>query len=318
MVFRHTLSRRDAILVIMGAAIMHLWGLLTPSHTFDHSIVIDTLYHSPAVDPLPPPIEPVRGNQQHLDIPPTTVTTTAVVTETQTQTSTVAAQSTATAVPSLHLEEGDLPSTSITYHAPGWTLFRDLYMSNGTLYIISSDQSSFPEIRMMTSTGLPAFNTPENVEAREPTVANMAFIAPEEAHRRWGGDALRAEKPRILSVEGNTVSTSASFFTLFSLRSFSRYFSTTQGLNSLTTTITLSQNSGSAHGPSGTAHGPKPLPPQQHHSASPTPPRPQSTAPSSYTPPPISGATTQDSTLTFSVLPSRHYPSRFSKTGKTA
>jgi hypothetical protein len=198
----------------MGAAVMHVWSLLSHHHhTFDQSIIIDTQYHSlppPVADPLPL-IKHVTENQQHLDSPSTTVTTTAVITETRTQTSTAVPQSTAATAapsPSLNLEQ-DLPSTSVTYHAPGWTLFRNLYMSNGTLYIISSDQSSFPEIRMMTSTGLPADSTPENLEAREPTSANMAFITPEEAHRRWGGNALRGEKHRVLSVEGNTVSNSS-------------------------------------------------------------------------------------------------------------
>jgi hypothetical protein len=79
-------------------------------------------------------------------------------------------------------------------------------MSNGTLYILSSDQSLFPDIRMMTSTGLPADNTPENLAAREPTAANMDFITPEEAQRRWGGNSIRGEKHRVLSVEGNSVS----------------------------------------------------------------------------------------------------------------
>ena len=190
---------------------MHLWGLLARPHTFDQSIIIDTQYHSPPppphLHPLPPPIEPVLINQQHLDTPSTTVTTTAtaVVTQTETQTSTVLPI--ATAAPSLNLDQ-DLPSTSVTYHAPGWTLFRHLYMSNGTLYIISSDPSLFPEIRMMTSTGLPADSTPGNMEAREPTPANMAFITPEEAQKRWGANPLRGEKHRVLSVEGNTVSTS--------------------------------------------------------------------------------------------------------------
>jgi hypothetical protein len=211
MIFRHTLSRRDAMLVIMGAAVMHICGLLSRPPILDQSIIIDTQYHSapaPHLDPLPPPIEPVRQVQQHQDSVSTTVTTTAVFTETRTQTSTVASQPTTVsnnAIPSLNLEQ-DLPSTSVTYHAPGWTLFHNLYMSNGTLYIISSDQSLFPEIRMMTSTGLPADNTPGNMAAREPTAANMDFITPEEAHRRWGGNAPRGEKHRVLSVEGNTVS----------------------------------------------------------------------------------------------------------------
>lgn len=205
MLFRHTLSRRDALLVIMGASVMHLCGLLLPPHILDQSIFIDTQYHAAPIPPLPPAD---LLHQQHLDIAPSIITATAVITETLTESNTVTSQSistpSSTAVPSLSLEQ-DLPSTSVTYHAPGWTLFRNLYMSNGTLYILSSDQSMFPEIRMMTSTGLPADNTPGNLEAREPTAANMDFITPEEAHRRWGGHLLRGEKHRVLSVEGNTM-----------------------------------------------------------------------------------------------------------------
>jgi hypothetical protein len=48
-----------------------------------------------------------------------------------------------------------LPSTRVLGHAPGWTLFDNLYMHNGTLLIISDEPvSSFPERRLMTSTGL--------------------------------------------------------------------------------------------------------------------------------------------------------------------
>lgn len=100
------------------------------------------------------------------------------------------------------------PETSLIAHAPGWTLFRHLYMSNGTFFILSSDpdpQFSFPEIRMMISTGLPAENTPENIAQREPTSQEMQFITPDEAQRRWGGNITHGERNRILTVEGNTV-----------------------------------------------------------------------------------------------------------------
>jgi hypothetical protein len=47
-----------------------------------------------------------------------------------------------------------MPSTKVIGHSPGWTLFDNLYMHNGTLLIISNDPvSSFPERRLMTSTG---------------------------------------------------------------------------------------------------------------------------------------------------------------------
>ncbi len=77
-----------------------------------------------------------------------------------------------------------MPSTTVIGTAPGWTLFENLYMSNGALLIISDDPpSSFPDPLMMTSTGefdssvhlcvsrkldfrtgAPAENTPENIK----------------------------------------------------------------------------------------------------------------------------------------------------------
>ena len=100
----------------------------------------------------------------------------------------------------------NLPETTILSHAPGWTIFKDIYMANGTLFILSSLPSDFPEIRQMASTPLIAQNTPENIAAREPTSQTMQFITPIEAKKRWGGDLDRGEGNRVWSVEGNTVS----------------------------------------------------------------------------------------------------------------
>jgi hypothetical protein len=96
-----------------------------------------------------------------------------------------------------------LPETTIVEHVPGWTLFRDIYMANGTLLILSSSPSSFPDILYMTSTGLAALNTKENIALRVPTPWNMDFVTPEEAIQRWGD---RPGSRRVWSVEGNTVS----------------------------------------------------------------------------------------------------------------
>lgn len=47
-----------------------------------------------------------------------------------------------------------MPSTTILAHGDGWTLFDNLYMYNGSLIIVSDEEeSSFPEFRMITSTG---------------------------------------------------------------------------------------------------------------------------------------------------------------------
>ncbi|KAF9468357.1 hypothetical protein BDZ94DRAFT_1154259 [Collybia nuda] len=206
MIFRHTLSRRDAFLVLFGASTMHIWSVLTRQTVMGQSIVIDTQYHNHNI-PLEPPNPPLDPFHIIKDLPPTTITETALVTETNIATSTIVLQPSSTpSAPEAHPPDigRDFPHTSIISHAPGWTLFRNLYMSNGTLYILSSNRS-FPEIRMMTSTGLEAFNTPENIASREPTAQNMDFITPEEAHKRWGGDLDRGEKNRVWSVEGNTL-----------------------------------------------------------------------------------------------------------------
>jgi len=122
----------------------------------------------------------------------------------QTATTTLLSKSCSTPHPSHANVAADLPHTSIIAHTPGWTLFRNLYMSNGTLYILSSNRS-FPEIRMMTSTGLPVKWTPEMTAAREPTPNNMDYLTPEKALARWGGDVQRGEKNRVWSVDGNTL-----------------------------------------------------------------------------------------------------------------
>jgi hypothetical protein len=79
-------------------------------------------------------------------------------------------------------------------------------MSNGTLYIVTSNRQLIPEMRMITSTGLIALNTPENIAAREPTEKEIQIIDPKDAMLRWGGNTAENERHRISSVVGNTVS----------------------------------------------------------------------------------------------------------------
>lgn len=104
----------------------------------------------------------------------------------------------------------DLPETTIISHAPGWTLFRNIYMSHGTLFVVSSQpRDAFPEIRLITSTGLPAENTPENIAARMPTEKDMDFLTPVQARQRWGPRHAvnrkgQMEKNRVWNVEGTT------------------------------------------------------------------------------------------------------------------
>ncbi|PPQ98424.1 hypothetical protein CVT24_004103 [Panaeolus cyanescens] len=97
------------------------------------------------------------------------------------------------------------PSTSLVAHAPGWTLLRDLYMSNGTFFIVAEEEevTRYPLLRMIISTPLAAENTPENIALREPTEKELQFITPQEAAKRWSETPAR--KPRWRTVEGLSV-----------------------------------------------------------------------------------------------------------------
>lgn len=105
--------------------------------------------------------------------------------------------------------------TTILAHAPGWTIFRNLYMSNGTLYIVRNDPlndeegdfaavDQWPLVRMMTSTGLPGYATEESIREREPTDKDMSFITQAEAALRW--------EESVYTVSGTSVSTTTSPF----------------------------------------------------------------------------------------------------------
>ncbi|KAF7327859.1 hypothetical protein MKEN_00365800 [Mycena kentingensis (nom. inval.)] len=94
----------------------------------------------------------------------------------------------------------DFPETTVISHAPGWTLFTNLYMHAGALIILTSEPaSSFPLPPMMTSTGLPGNLT--NDAQRIPTENDMAFVTPAQARKWWGGGN---ERHRVLTVEGTT------------------------------------------------------------------------------------------------------------------
>ncbi|KAI0044996.1 hypothetical protein FA95DRAFT_1589968 [Auriscalpium vulgare] len=166
------ISPRDAVLILTGAACMHVFSFFFHGPT---PILVETRLTPPnALDlPLPDPHtqdrEPER--QAALDYPPALA----------------------------------IPHTTLVKHAPGWTIFQDVYMANGTLFIVTPDPQSFPDIALMTSTGLYAFNTPENIAARMPSEKDISFITPEEAHKLWGGNEARGEIDRVFTVEGSTI-----------------------------------------------------------------------------------------------------------------
>jgi len=206
MFFRHGLSRKDAILILLGASSMHLYTLLFASPVpAERPIVIR--------NQMPHAVDRIATFTKELVLT-REVTKTVHHLDPNVVTSTVPSKPTPI-IQSIPPSDA-LPQTNLLAHSPGWTLFRNLYMSNGTLFIIADAKTRgrFPEIRLMTSTGLAAENTPENIAMREPTAENMAFVTPEEAQRRWGASA--GGMNRVWTVEGNTVSESYSILLLAS------------------------------------------------------------------------------------------------------
>lgn len=224
---------------------MHIWSLilhgLNPDSTEDYT--------------------PITLNQLNQQV--NHVVDTATTTTTATARTTVTVTTAQTAVETKLVESGEswsyeeidklagvvspkdelLPPTTLISHAPGWTLFRNLYMYNDTIYIVTDDipttpslrdpensrdrkpeyygphgedltygytkAGDWPEIRKMTSTGGSAVNNPENIAEREPRPQHMQFISTRDARRRWGNIGMDG-KPRtqtaVLVAKGNSVS----------------------------------------------------------------------------------------------------------------
>ena len=78
-------------------------------------------------------------------------------------------------------------------HTIGWTIFDRLYMLNGTLYIVSDEPETVPELKRITSTGAFIENGPEAQANRVPTDKDMRVLSTEEAKRLFGVDAARLD-----------------------------------------------------------------------------------------------------------------------------
>ena len=166
------ISPRDVMVILLGAVSMHLCSLF-----LFHVDGISVTNFKTHLFPQEPSATTVLDSWQSSNPPPQSP------------------------LPDLGYE---IPETELVRHAPGWTIFRNLYMANGTLIIVTSNPESFPSIDLITSTGLPALNTPENIAERIPTDRDMAIIMPQEAQQRWGAQSMM-DINNIFPVEGPTV-----------------------------------------------------------------------------------------------------------------
>ena len=182
---------RDVLLVFLGAVSMHfVTTLFHPFDDFNPTWTLESYHQGEIVIDPPPYDERIHNNHGDSDpafdgsddesaSPPPAVTSTDVLTT--------------------------IPETKIIQHAPGWTVFKNLYMSNGTFYVVSDKpRSDFPELLYILSVAIPAINTPENIQARLPTDQEMDFIGTKDAQRRWGPQKP-GDNNRIWPITGNTV-----------------------------------------------------------------------------------------------------------------
>lgn len=67
----------------------------------------------------------------------------------------------------------------------------------------SDKRSDFPELRLLTSTGVGAVDEPGNSEAREPKGDEIIFRTPEEAYELWGDNVYRMRGMSYIWNDGN-------------------------------------------------------------------------------------------------------------------
>jgi hypothetical protein len=73
----------------------------------------------------------------------------------------------------------------IYLRSSGWTVFQNLYIFSGTIYIVTSRPETLPPTRFMISNGLDLVLREEN----EPTNKTLSIVSPEEAKNLFGTSA---------------------------------------------------------------------------------------------------------------------------------
>ncbi|KAI0301587.1 hypothetical protein B0F90DRAFT_1718463 [Multifurca ochricompacta] len=74
-----------------------------------------------------------------------------------------------------------------------------MYILNGTVYLVSDEPETFPDRKYMTSSGINIDNSPEMVAARQPTDKDMRIINTVEARRLFGTGANRVQGVTVIT-----------------------------------------------------------------------------------------------------------------------
>ncbi|KAG8221356.1 hypothetical protein J3R82DRAFT_1528 [Butyriboletus roseoflavus] len=83
----------------------------------------------------------------------------------------------------------EVPSTTVVSHVPGWTIFDNLFLLNGTVFVVTDDPESVPDPKTITSKGINILNGPEAVASRLPTDREFRIITTYEAQELFGTSA---------------------------------------------------------------------------------------------------------------------------------
>lgn len=71
----------------------------------------------------------------------------------------------------------------------GWTIFDNLFLLNGTVFVVSDDPESVPDRKTITSTGIKVANGADAVAARLPTDREFRVVTSDEAQELFGTSA---------------------------------------------------------------------------------------------------------------------------------
>lgn len=92
----------------------------------------------------------------------------------------------------------------------GWTIFDNLYVMNGTVFVVADAPETIPSPETLTSTGIEIKNEPELVAARFPTDREMRIISPGDAIELFGSSATLVDG---ITVSGNSFVSQIQHFT---------------------------------------------------------------------------------------------------------
>ncbi|KAG9024182.1 hypothetical protein FRB95_011966 [Tulasnella sp. JGI-2019a] len=108
------------------------------------------------------------------------------------------------------------PPTELIKHAPGFTILDNVYLYNGTLYIVRTDTfpNTFPEPRLMISNGAATGGSSSN---SEPTDTDMQIINATQAIHMFGERAFRVQGTSFLSYDSAQLFANSFHEVLFSL-----------------------------------------------------------------------------------------------------